>query len=89
MLKLAALKIKILIVFNLLNVDKLGDFIEVECMSSEKIDGAQVQQELFAFLSKLGIQEEDRVLQGYYTMIVNLEQVSDDAISYNQRRKQG
>jgi len=55
-------------------VDKLGDFIEMECMSSEKPDGAQVQQELFAFLSTLGIRKEDRILQGYDTMIVNLEQ---------------
>ncbi len=55
-------------------VDKLGDFIEVECMSSVKIDGAQVQKELFAFLSELGIQAEDRILLGYPTMTVNLEQ---------------
>ena len=47
-------------------VDGLGSFIEVEKMSDE--DGEKVQNELFGFLKKLGIEDEDRVIIGYDTM---------------------
>lgn len=48
-------------------VQNLGSFIEVEKMSDE--DGEKVQNELFDFLKKLGIETEDRVLIGYDTMM--------------------
>jgi adenylate cyclase class 2 len=48
-------------------VEGLGSFIEVEKMSDE--DGGKVQKELFDFLKKLGVSEENRILVGYDTMI--------------------
>lgn len=49
------------------HVDDLGYFIEVEKMSDE--DGTKVQNELFDFLQTLGVSKEDRVFQGYDTLI--------------------
>lgn len=48
-------------------VDGLGSYIEVEKMSDE--DGEKVQNELFDFLQTLGVSKEDRVLNGYDTLI--------------------
>jgi adenylate cyclase class 2 len=48
-------------------VEGLGFFIEVEKMSDE--DGEKVQNELFDFLKKLGIEDEDRVLIGYDSLV--------------------
>lgn len=50
-------------------VKYLGNFIEVEKMSSES--ARAVQKELFAFLQTLGIQPSDQVFQGYDTLIYN------------------
>lgn len=49
-------------------VNELGDFIEVEKLS-EEVDSQSIQEELFQFLEKLGISREDRVFEGYDTMI--------------------
>lgn len=48
-------------------IDNLGSYIEVEKMSNE--DGTKVQNELFDFLQTLGVSKEDRVFQGYDTLI--------------------
>lgn len=48
-------------------VDNLGSFIEVEKMSDE--DGEKVQKELFDFLKSLGIKDEDRIFNGYDTLM--------------------
>ena len=48
-------------------VNDLGSYIEVEKMSEE--DGETVQGELFDFLQTLGVSKEDRVFQGYDTLI--------------------
>ncbi|MFA5777993.1 MAG: class IV adenylate cyclase [Candidatus Paceibacterota bacterium] len=48
-------------------VDGLGTYIEVEKMSDE--DGEKVQEELFGFLQTLGILKEDKVFNGYDTLI--------------------
>ena len=48
-------------------VDGLGSYIEVEKMSEE--DGEKVQAELFEFLQGLGVSKEDRVFNGYDTLI--------------------
>lgn len=48
-------------------VEGLGFFIEVEKMSDE--DGEKVQDELFNFLKKLGIEDEDRVFIGYDSLV--------------------
>lgn len=48
-------------------VEGLGFFIEVEKMSDE--DGEKVQDELFNFLKKLGIGDEDRVFIGYDSLM--------------------
>ena len=48
-------------------VEGLGFFIEVEKMSDEA--GEKVQNELFDFLKKLGIEDEDRVFHGYDTLV--------------------
>ena len=48
-------------------VEGLGSYIEVEKMSDE--DGEKVQNELFEFLQTLGVLKEDRVFNGYDTLI--------------------
>jgi adenylate cyclase class 2 len=48
-------------------VEGLGSFIEVEKFSDEP--GAKIQSELFAFLKSLGVNESDRVMHGYDTLI--------------------
>jgi adenylate cyclase class 2 len=48
-------------------VDELGSYIEVEKMSEE--NGEKVQNELFDFLQTLGVLKEDRVFNGYDTLI--------------------
>lgn len=56
-------------------VDGLGSFIEVEKISSESAD--KVQKELFDFLISLGVSKEDRVVQGYDSMIWEKGYTSD------------
>lgn len=48
-------------------VDGLGSFIEVEKISEE--NGEKAQNELFTFLKSLGIEDGDRILKGYDTML--------------------
>lgn len=48
-------------------VDGLGSYVEIEKMSDE--DGEKVQDELFNFLQTLGVSREDRVFNGYDTLI--------------------
>lgn len=48
-------------------VDGLGSYIEVEKMSEE--DGEKIQNELFDFLQTMGVSKEDRVFNGYDTLI--------------------
>jgi len=48
--------------------EEMGNFIEVEEMT-EKEDSGAVQKELFEFLKSLGIDEKDRVANGYDTLI--------------------
>lgn len=48
-------------------VNELGSYIEVEKMSDE--GGEKVQEELIDFLQTLGIPKEDRVFNGYDTLI--------------------
>jgi adenylate cyclase class 2 len=48
-------------------VDHLGSFIEVEKITEG--DGDAVQEELFNFLETLGVKREDRVINGYDTLM--------------------
>jgi adenylate cyclase, class 2 len=48
-------------------VEELGYFVEVEKMTDE--DSSKVQEELFQFLETLGVSREDRVFQGYDTLM--------------------
>lgn len=48
-------------------VEDLGSYIEVEKISDD--DGEKVQNELFDFLQTLGVLKEDRVFNGYDTLI--------------------
>ncbi len=50
------------------NVEGLGSFIEVEKITEDE-ESKNVQEELFLFLVSLGVLPEDRVLQGYDTMM--------------------
>jgi len=50
------------------DVDALGSFIEVEKITDEE-DSEAVQNELFEFLMSLGIRKEDRIEQGYDTLV--------------------
>lgn len=49
-------------------ITDLGSFIEVEKITEES-DGEKVQEELFIFLESLGIKREDRVVNGYDTLV--------------------
>jgi len=49
-------------------VKGLGSFIEVEKITEDD-DANRVQDELFGFLKNIGVDEKDRVLQGYDTLI--------------------
>lgn len=53
-------------------VDELGSFIEVEQITEEE-DSDTIQNELFEFLMKLGVAKEDRVTEGYDTMMYLLK----------------
>ncbi len=48
-------------------VDHLGSFIEVEKITEG--EGDTVQEELFNFLETLGVKREDRVINGYDTLM--------------------
>lgn len=48
-------------------VEGLGSFIEIEKITDE--DATKVQKEMFDFLLSLGVKEEDRVLNGYDTLV--------------------
>jgi adenylate cyclase class 2 len=50
------------------DVEGLGLFVEVEKMTQEE-DSKAVQEELFDFLKSLGIDEKDRVFNGYDTLV--------------------
>lgn len=50
-------------------VDGLGSFIELEKMTDEP--AAEVQTQMFSWLTSLGIAESDRVTQGYDTLLYN------------------
>ncbi len=49
-------------------VEGLGSFIEVEKITDE--DSNKVQDEMFEFLLALGIKRDDRVMNGYDTLMV-------------------
>ena len=49
-------------------VDGLGTFLEAERIV-EDAEAEIVQNELFAFLQKLGVKPEDRIYDGYDTLI--------------------
>ena len=48
-------------------VKELGSFVEVEKMTEG--EGSVVQEELYIFLESLGVSREDRVVNGYDTLI--------------------
>lgn len=49
-------------------VKELGNFVEVEKITDD-VKAEEVQEELFQFLESLGIKREDRILDGYDTLI--------------------
>lgn len=49
-------------------IDGLGSFVEVEKITDEA-DAEKVQNELFAFLEGLGVKREDRIFDGYDTLL--------------------
>ena len=49
-------------------IDDLGTFIEIEKLTNDE-DTERIQAELFDFLLTLGIQKEDRITQGYDTLM--------------------
>ena len=52
------------------NVDELGNFIELEKLCEEG-DSAKIIQDLMSTLETLGVAKENRVLQGYDTLMYN------------------
>ena len=51
-------------------VEGLGSFIEVEQMTEED-DSDRIQEQLFDFLLQLGVSEENRVYQGYDSLLID------------------
>lgn len=51
------------------DVEGLGSFIEMESLA-EEMDSEKAQSEMFEFFKEIGIREEDRVLEGYDTLLV-------------------
>ena len=51
-------------------VEGLGSFVEMEKLCEEG-DGLKIQAELFALLKSFGVKDEDRVHNGYDTLIYN------------------
>ncbi|MDP3762811.1 MAG: CYTH domain-containing protein, partial [bacterium] len=49
-------------------VDRLGSFVEVETFSDDG-DPEKIQEEIFKFLLSLGVKPEDRVREGYDTLV--------------------
>jgi adenylate cyclase class 2 len=49
-------------------VDDLGTFVEAEKICEDD-DGPKIQEELFCLLESLGIKREDRITNGYDTLI--------------------
>ena len=56
-------------------VEGLGNFIEIEKIIKEG-DSLKIQEELFKFLESLGVKREDKVFQGYDSLIYNLNLLS-------------
>lgn len=50
-------------------VEDLGSFIEVEKITDDSEDAEEVQNQLLVFLEQFGVNKEDRVLNGYDTLI--------------------
>lgn len=50
------------------SIEELGDFVEVEKLTNDE-DSEKIQKELFDFLKSLGIDEKERVIRGYDTMV--------------------
>jgi len=48
-------------------INGLGNFIEVEKLSTD--DSIKIQKDLFGFLQSIGVKKEDRVTNGYDTLI--------------------
>lgn len=57
------------------NVEGLGDFIEVEKITSDDEDSDIIQNELFNFLESLGVGKRDRVFDGYDVLLAKLTSV--------------
>lgn len=53
-------------------VEQLGDFMEIEKLVGEGADPAEVREELFGVLAKLGFTPADEETRGYDTQIYNL-----------------
>ena len=53
-------------------VENLGEFIEAEKVLTENnpLERKKIQEELFTFLLTLGVQEEDRVIDGKYDIML-------------------
>lgn len=54
------------------DVEGLGSYIEVEKLSADE-DSEQIQNKIFTFMQTLGIQQEDRVFEGYNIMLFKKE----------------
>jgi len=57
-------------------VERLGAFVEVEKLAADDADVDQIQDELWSLLKSCGVAEEDRVHDGYDTLIRNLDSKS-------------
>ena len=54
-------------------VEKLGNYLELEKMADDNADPAKVREELFEALKPFGLSEKDEETKGYDTLIHNLE----------------
>ena len=56
------------------SVDNLGDFVEVEFMALDDSDHVKIENELWEFAKKLGIEKPAEPLKGYDVMLKNKEE---------------
>lgn len=63
-------------------VDGLGSFVEVEAITDD-VDVIDLQNQLFDFLLSLGVRAEDRITNGYDTLIYRMQKSSNSISQYS------
>lgn len=62
-------------------LEGVGDFVEIEKLAKEEADAVSIQAEMWKILTSLGVAEEDRVHDGYYTLLRKQREVAQAGVS--------